>query len=159
MNKIERNIIVGSLLGDGSLALYGRSKNAYYREHVCSKQVPYRKCKAQMLENLDFKLLTSCKNPQFRCLSSSIYTDLYNMFYKNREKIITPENILLLDHPLGLACLYMDDGSLIIDSSKKKNGSIYIFPRYIFPSIYIYTLNFSRDENLILQSHIKKHSI
>lgn len=26
MNQVERNIIIGSLLGDGSLALYGRSK-------------------------------------------------------------------------------------------------------------------------------------
>lgn len=33
INNIERNIIIGSLLGDGSLALYERSKNAYYREH------------------------------------------------------------------------------------------------------------------------------
>jgi len=151
MNKIERNIIIGSLLGDGNLALYGRSKNAYYREHGCLKQIPYRLWKAEKLKNLDFKMFTDCKNPQLRSPSSKIYTDLYNLFYKNREKTITPENILLLDHPIGLACLYMDDDSLVIDSSKRKNGSIYIFPR-----IYIYTLNFSKDENIILQNHISK---
>lgn len=50
-----------------------------------------------------------------------------------------------------LACLYMDDGSLVIDSSKRKNGSIYIFPR-----ISIYTLNFSEYENILLKNHIKK---
>ena len=151
MTNIEKNIIIGSLLGDGSLALYGRSKNAYYREHGCTKQVPYRKWKAERLKNLDFKLLTTCKNPQLRSPSNKIYTELYNLFYKNREKIITPENIILLNHPIGLACLYMDDGSLVIDSSKRKNGSIYIFPR-----ISIYTLNFSKDENIILQNHISK---
>ena len=151
ITNIERNIIIGSLLGDGSLALYGRSKNAYYREHGCTKQVPYRKWKAERLKNLDFKLLTTCKNPQLRSLSNKIYTELYNLFYKNREKIITPENIILLDHPIGLACLYMDDGSLVIDSSKRKTGSIYIFPR-----ISIYTLNFSKYENIILQNHISK---
>jgi hypothetical protein len=151
MTNIERNIIIGSLLGDGSLALYGRSKNAYYREHGCTKQVPYRKWKAERLKNLDFKLLTTCKNPQLRSPSNKIYTELYNLFYKNREKIITPENIILLNHPIGLACLYMDDGSLVIDSSKRKNGSIYIFPR-----ISIYTLNFSKYENSILQNYISK---
>ncbi|MBV4450433.1 hypothetical protein KM792_12320 [Clostridium tyrobutyricum] len=151
MTNIEKNIIIGSLLGDGSLALYGRSKNAYYREHGCTKQVPYRKWKAERLKNLDFKLLTTCKNPQLRSPSNKIYTELYNLFYKNREKIITPENIILLNHPIGLACLYMDDGSLVIDSSKRKNGSIYIFPR-----ISIYTLNFSKYENIILQNHISK---
>ncbi|WP_052246065.1 hypothetical protein [Clostridium tyrobutyricum] len=151
ITNIEKNIIIGSLLGDGSLALYGRSKNAYYREHGCTKQVPYRKWKAEKLKNLDFKLLTTCKNPQLRSPSNKIYTDLYNLFYKKREKILTPENILLLDHPIGLACLYMDDGSLVIDSSKMKNDSIYIFPR-----IYIYTLNFSKDENILLKNHISK---
>jgi hypothetical protein len=59
MNRLERNIIIGSLLGDGSLALYGRSKNAYYREHGCTRQVPYRQWKADKLKNLDFKLLTT----------------------------------------------------------------------------------------------------
>ncbi|PRR79625.1 endonuclease [Clostridium luticellarii] len=151
MNRIERNIIIGSLIGDGSLALYGRSINAYYREHGCAKQIPYREWKAKKLKNLNFKLLTNCKNPQLRSPSSKTYTELYNMFYRGGEKIITLENILLLDHPIGLACLYMDDGSLVIDSSKRKNGSIYIFPR-----ISIYTLNFSKDENIILQNHIKK---
>ncbi|AJA47854.1 LAGLIDADG DNA endonuclease family [Clostridium pasteurianum DSM 525 = ATCC 6013] len=145
MNRLERNIIIGGLLGDGSLALYGRSKNAYYREHGCTKQVPYRQWKADKLKNLDFKLLITCKNPQLRSPSNKVYTNLYNSFYINGEKSITKENLLLLDHPIGLACLYMDDGSLVIDSSKRKNGSIYIFPR-----ISIYTLNFSEDENILL---------
>lgn len=33
VTEIEQNIIVESLLGYGNLALYGRSKNTYYREH------------------------------------------------------------------------------------------------------------------------------
>ncbi|KAA8675384.1 endonuclease [Clostridium sp. HV4-5-A1G] len=151
MNKIERNIIIGSLIGDGSLALYGRSRNAYYREHGCAKQIPYRKWKAERLKDLDFKLLKSCKNPKLCSPSSKTYTELYNMFYKGGKKTITSENILLLDHPIGLACLYMDDGSLVIDSSKRGNDSIYIFPR-----ISIYTLNFSKNENIILKDHINK---
>lgn len=57
---------------------------------------------------------------------------------------------MLLDHPIGLACLYMDDGSLIINSSTKDNISIYIFPQII-----LYTLNFSKEENIILKNHIK----
>lgn len=151
INRLERNIIIGSLLGDGSLALYGRSKNAYYREHGCTRQVPYRQWKADKLKNLDFKILTNCKNPKLRSTSNKLYTNLYNSFYINGKKSITKENLLLLDHPIGLACLYMDDGSLIIDSNKRKNGSIYIFPR-----ISIYTLNFSEDENILLKNYIKK---
>ena len=64
MNKIERNIIIGSLLGDGNLALYGRSKNAYYREHGCLKQIPYRLWKAEKLKNLDFKIISTLIDKQ-----------------------------------------------------------------------------------------------
>lgn len=150
LTQIEKNVLIGSLLGDGSLALYGRSKNAYYREHGCIAQVPYREWKLYKLRALDFKLLRNCKYPKLCSPSNKIYTDLYNMFYISKIKTITNENIKTLDHPVGLACLYMDDGSLVIDSSKRTNGSIYIFPR-----ISLYTLSFSKEENEILKDHLK----
>lgn len=56
----------------------------------------------------------------------------------------------MLSHPIGLACLYMDDGTLVIDSSKRKNNSIYIFPR-----IALYSLSFSEDENIIIKNHLE----
>lgn len=146
---IQKNIIIGSLLGDGSLALYGRSKNAYYREHSCLKQLPYREWKCSMLKNLGFKIRKAKVDPSLVSPSHPIYTDLYNKFYTNKRKTITENNIKMLNHPIGLACLYMDDGSLIIECSKK-SGKIYIFPR-----IYISTLNFSKEENRILIKHIK----
>lgn len=59
--EIEENIIIGSLLGDGSLALYGRSKNAYYREHGCDAQIQYRLWKSEKLQRLNFSLNTNCK--------------------------------------------------------------------------------------------------
>ena len=34
MSNIERNIIIGSLIGDGTLSIYGRSKNACYMENT-----------------------------------------------------------------------------------------------------------------------------
>lgn len=150
LTQIERNIIIGSILGDGSLSLYGRSKNAYYREHSCIKQVPYRKWKAEKSSNLDFRLNERCKYPKLSSPSHLIYTDLYNKFYKDRTKILTKENIKLLDHPIGLACLYMDDGSLVISKSYKKNKI------YLYPIIYIYTLNFTLSENILLKNYIKE---
>jgi hypothetical protein len=145
--KIEQNIIIGSLLGDGSLALYGRSKNAHYREHGCLKQIGYRQWKCSQLKKLDFKM---DKGGKIYSPSNPIYTNLYNNFYINRQKIINENNLKLLDHPIGLACLYMDDGTLVIDSSKSKNKM------YLFPRIAIYSLNFSKIENEILMKHIKK---
>ncbi|SHH69765.1 LAGLIDADG DNA endonuclease family protein [Caloranaerobacter azorensis DSM 13643] len=149
LNQIQRNILVGSVLGDGNLSLYGRSKNAHYREHGSNKQIPYRKWKAQMLSQLDFKF---SKNGKLYSPSHPIYTNLYNEFYNNKVKTITKENIKLLDHPIGLACLYMDDGSLVLNvSANKKSNKIYITPH-----VYLYSLNFTMEENIILKNHIKE---
>ena len=150
VSEIEENIIIGSLLGDGSLALYNRSKNAYYREHGCENQLPYRMWKYENLKNLDFKINTNYKYAKIYSHCNIYFTNLYNKFYFNNIKTITEENIILLTHPIGLACLYMDDGSLVMDSTKRRNNSIYIFPR-----ISLYTLSFSEKENLILKNHLE----
>lgn len=150
ITDIEQNIIVGSLLGDGSLALYGRSKNAHYREHGCDAQLPYRLWKAEKLRRLDFKVNTNCKYAKLCSYSNILFTKLYEKFYSNSIKTITKDNIQLLSHPIGVACFYMDDGTLVIDSAKRKNGTIYIFPR-----ISLYTLSFSEEENIIIQEHLK----
>lgn len=148
ITQMQQNIIVGSVLGDGSLALYGRSKNAYFREHGCDKQKEYRKWKCDKLSSLDFKLDESGK---LHSPSHPIYTSLYNKFYTDKgEKYISKENIALLNHPIGLACLYMDDGTLVIDSSRG------IGKKYLFPRIAIYTLCFSLEENQLLQEHIQQ---
>lgn len=51
MTNIERNIIIGSLLGDGTLSKYGRNLNACYRENTEGSQVPYRSWKRNKLIN------------------------------------------------------------------------------------------------------------
>lgn len=146
MTNIESNIIIGSLIGDGTLSMYGRSKNACYRENTGPSQIEYRKWKAEKLKNLDFK---PNKYGAIYSPSHPIYTELYKLFYPNGKKILTEENLKLLDDPIGLACLFMDDGSLIIDSFRKKN-KIYLFPR-----IYLYTQSFSFKENLLLKQHLE----
>ncbi|MDU4800955.1 MAG: hypothetical protein E6X81_08135 [Clostridium butyricum] len=150
VTEIEQNIIVGSLLGDGNLALYGRSKNAYYREHGCDAQILYRLWKCERLCNLDFRLNTNCKYAKLSSHSNIFFTELYNKFYINSIKTITTDNIKLLTHPIGLACFYMDDGTLVIDSVKRKDKSIYIFPR-----ISLYTLSFSKAENIVIKDHLE----
>lgn len=146
MTNIERNIIIGSLLGDGALSKYGRSLNACYRENTGSSQVPYRKWKADKLSNLDFK--SNAKGAIYSP-SHPIYTDLYNLFYPDGKKIIPVKGLEILSHPIGLACLFMDDGSLVINNYKKFN-TITLFPQIIF-----YSQSFTMEENLLLKEHIK----
>lgn len=153
VSEIEENIIIGSILGDGTISLYGRSKNAYYREHGCIEQLNYRLWKYKQLKNLDFKINTNYKYPKISSHCNIYFTDLYHKFYINKNKIktITSENIKLLTPPIGLACFYMDYGTLIIDSTKRKNNSFYIFPR-----ITLCTLSFSEKENIIIKKHLSK---
>ncbi|AWK50936.1 hypothetical protein DIC82_07850 [Clostridium beijerinckii] len=84
--EIEQNIIVGSLLGDVSLTIYGKSKNTYYREHGCDAQIPYRLWKCQKLSGLDFSLNTSFKYAKLSSHSNIFFTELYNKFYINGVK-------------------------------------------------------------------------
>lgn len=150
ISEIEENIIIGSLLGDGTISLYGRSKNAYYREHGSVEQLNYRLWKYEKLKNLDFKINTNYTYPKISSHCNIYFTNLYNKFYINKIKTITEDNIKLLTHPIGLACFYMDDGTLVIDSVKRKDNSFYIFPR-----ISLYTLSFSKDENIIIKNHLE----
>lgn len=147
MNNIERNIIIGSLLGDATLSKYGRSLNACYRENTGISQVEYRKWKADKLKNLDFKINSTggIYSP-----SHPIYTELYEMFYPNSLKIITKECLEMLNHPIGLACLFMDDGSLVINNYKKLNSIT------LFPQIFLYSQSFSYEDNILLMEHIKR---
>lgn len=146
MTDVERNIVVGSLIGDGTLSIYGRSKNACYRESTGLNQKEYRQWKVKMLKRLDFK---TKKDGSIYSPSHPIYTELYNVFYPENKKVLTRKGLELLDNPIGLACLFMDDGSLVINNYKKGNNIT------LFPQIILYSQSFTKEENLLLQEHLK----
>ncbi|MEW8959052.1 MAG: endonuclease [Moorella sp. (in: firmicutes)] len=146
-NQYELNIIVGSLIGDGCLSFAPRSRQAYYREHFAPSQRDYRLWKADQLKRLGFKITG---DNHLRSPSLPTLTRLYQAFYIDNRKCLTSENIKLLTHPVGLACLFMDDGSLVINYSRKKDG-FYIFPRLTF-----YNFAFTAEENELLRRHLEK---
>ena len=148
-SQIENNIIIGSLLGDASIACYGRSKTPYFREHGCKKQGNYRKWKSQMLKSLDFKYFPNYKYPSIKSPSNPLYDDYQRMFYPKGTKSITDEVLKHFNHPIALLCLYLDDGSLVIDRYIR-NNKVHLFPR-----ITLYTQSFTKEENLRLLNHLK----
>ena len=149
IDNYKENIIIGSVLGDGNLSIPGRCINAYYSEHFASKQLEYREWKLSQLKDCGFKLSKLNNSHKLTSSANKLFTYYYNLFYINNIKTINSTNIKLLNHPVGLACLYFDDGTLVIDSTTRKNGCKYLFPR-----ISISTLCFSKEENLILINHI-----
>jgi hypothetical protein len=92
LTETERNILVGSILGDGCLSFAPRSRNAYYREHFSVKQKEYREWKLKQINSipLRFESQQNLKSP-----SHPVFTELYHRFYRNNQKTITKDNITL----------------------------------------------------------------
>lgn len=106
MSDKQKQIIIGSSLGDGCLALHGRKiKKARFIESHCLKQSDYLKWKFQSLYPFcsNFSIIngkwqgcsiTTCVHDEF--------TKLYNIFYHNGLKIVSDKLLEMLS-PLSIA--------------------------------------------------------
>ena len=124
LTKEEKDILVGSLLGDGCLRIMGRSTVPSFSVSHSEAQKEYVFWKYEKLkrwintppwrEERIYHRDRSRKTVswRFQTLSNSVFSDLYNSFYKNVKKIV-PDNIikLLEKSPLALAVWLMDDGN------------------------------------------------
>jgi len=127
--SIFKQIIFGSLLGDGYLELRGRSVNARFTIGQTVKHQTYLESLYQCLASLcstglstytylDARTNTSYTKLSFKTRSYPFLTAMYHMFYLNGTKII-PLDLSLLT-PLALAHWVMQDGSL------GSSGGIYL---------------------------------
>src|SRR3989344_3912070 len=124
LSKEEKDILVGSLLGDGCLRIMSRCTVPAFSVSHSEVQKPYVFWKYEKLkrwvrkstwrEERIYHKDRSRKtfSWRFQTLSNELFSDLYETFYKDRKKII-PGNIesLLKDQPLALAVWLMDDGN------------------------------------------------
>lgn len=113
-----REILFGTLLGDAFL-----EQNGKYRRFVCahsSKQQEYITWKFNLLSQLtqcrlDYKVRQDPRNGkiysafQLRTITSPIWDDFYNLFYKNGRRII-PSSLPDIISAQVLAIWLMDDG-------------------------------------------------
>jgi len=122
-NKIsqkQRKVLIGTLLGDGTLELNG----TYPRLRIdhSDKQKEYVSWKYNVLRNLvankirlfcqkkDVRTNKRYSHYKFDTISSSLFYDLYKKFYMNHKKIVPINIIEMFNSPLSLAVWYMDDG-------------------------------------------------
>ncbi len=114
LNKIEKEIIVGSILGDGYLGLR-KGENARLEIKQSENKAEYVNWFYHKLTRLNCgKLLQRKDNLQwyFRTKNLECLTELKDLFYKNDKKIIPDKIGDLLKSPLSLAVWYMDDGNI-----------------------------------------------
>lgn len=124
LTKEEKDILIGSLLGDGCLRIIGRCKVPAFSVDHSEVQKDYVFWKYKKLKRWvatppwrEERIYHKDKSRKtfswrFQTLSNSVFSDMYNTFYRNRKKIV-PENIrgLLKNSPLVLAVWLMDDGN------------------------------------------------
>jgi hypothetical protein len=114
LTKLQRSVIIGTLLGDGYLRIVPGRANAFLEINHSITQKEYVDWKYEMLKSV-------CKSGpiqrkgngtriayRFTTRQNKEFTSLYQTFYQNGKKII-PE-ILEID-PISLAVWFMDDGS------------------------------------------------
>lgn len=114
----QKNILVGSLLGDANVHRKGKECRVFFKHSI--RQLPLLEWKREEFDTITgmaihkFKQLVKEKPYQFAqfvTLTHPAFTELHQIFYRNKRKIV-PKNIdELLTHPVSLAVWIMDDGA------------------------------------------------
>lgn len=146
----QKQLLIGTLLGDDSLYLGRRNTNARLKVQHGEKDKDYLKFKYSILENfvtgriikerrVNKKIGKYYSSLVFITTTHPEFTRFYKLFYKRKKKIVTSEILKRLT-PFGLAAWIMDDGHY------NKIGKF----------MDLYTMNFTYKEHLIMQEYFKK---
>ncbi|MBI2600069.1 hypothetical protein HYW43_04105 [Candidatus Daviesbacteria bacterium] len=139
LTEEQKSILIGSLLGDGTMR---KKKNAHFEVNHCYAQ----KVLVDWIFNKFSSIVTTPPKwrrgngkreaYRFATLKLPILTPFYNQFYKNGKKII-PANIKL--DSLALAIWFMDDGC-------KSRSSIYLNTQQFNQKEQFQLINLLRDQ-------------
>lgn len=142
LTSIQHAILVGSLLGDGTLRKQGSRTNALFEVNHAFKSKEYVDWKCQ---NFQEYVLTPPKSRlgkgvrvayRFTTRSLPVFTDYYYRYYKDGKKFIPSD--LKLD-PQSLAVWFMDDGAksrsaVYLNTQQFKQAEQYFLTGLLFKS-------------------------
>lgn len=134
LNDLQREIVRGSLLGDGNLSPthHAESLGVRFRLGHALKQKTYLQWKTSFFNNIKSTIYEDAKSIKF---DLSPLAELYPMrraMYQNGRKTLSPEFLTALT-PLSLAIWYQDDGCLTIRNKAGDKGRITIVVQAIAP--------------------------
>lgn len=119
LSDIQKEVLYGALLGDGSLVIHKGSINAYFSylsksqqhvEYVANYFFSYlTKSKIYNSDYFDKRTNKTYHRSSARTYSNEAFTDEYKKWYKNGTKII-PSNLVLT--PLVCLIWYIGDGCI-----------------------------------------------
>jgi len=142
LTKRQRQILIGTLLGDAHLELNGKyvrlrvdhySPQKDYTFWMASEFTPFS-LPPRIISRVDKRNGKTYTRWHFSTKSLPILSEFRNMFYKEGKKIVPPNISGMMDN-LSLAIWYMDDG----------------FRRRDSKGFYLCTSSFSDKEQKILQ--------
>jgi len=109
LTRYQREMVIGSILGDGTLA--ATTSGYCFRVHHGVKQTAYVDWKYQVLEShVRSAPRISGNGYYFRTVTHPEFSDLRGLFYRGKRKIVPAQSVGLT--PFGLAVWVMDDGAL-----------------------------------------------
>ncbi len=144
LSQIQRELLVGTILGDGSFKISRSGKAAQLQICHSFSAKDYVYWKKEIFRNWVFSEPRYHKINNsliFRTVSHPLIFDYMKVFYVDKIKIV-PKNIGdILKSPLSLAVWFMDDG----------NGYLYSY------AFRLSTYAFGLEGNLLLQSCLAKN--
>lgn len=126
LSATQRDLLIGSLLGDGTMRIGEGSRNANFKVEHGLQQKEYVEWKYRILRPLVFtepKISyryreNSERYPKswwFRTIRHPLLTEIYQQFYRSQGykcgRKVVPASVKHTLSPLGLAVWVMDDGS------------------------------------------------
>lgn len=114
INSLQRNFLIGTILGDACIIPNVGGNNYRLQVEQCEKQKEYVWWKYQIFKEWvlgEPKYQDRTCSWRFRTITHPVFKDFRQLFYQNKKKIV-PVNIdQVLNNPLSLAVWFMDDGA------------------------------------------------
>jgi hypothetical protein len=144
ITSLQKEVLIGTLLGDGYLEKNEYGKNYRLKIQHTAKERKYvwwklKAFKEWILSSPKFQKKTN--SWRFRTISHPVFTQFHQLFYRNGKKILPKEIDKFLRNPLTLGVWFMDDGAL----GPKRQG------------VTFNTQNFTREENERLRKCLAKN--
>lgn len=143
--KVQRAVVIGSILGDGSLLPNWSKTNYRLSINHCVEQKAYLLWKSGILKNYilsEPRFYERNNSLTIRTISHRELTELRKLFYSHREKIVPKGIREFLKDPFILAIWFMDDGNAVMRKGK-------------LCGYHLNSQSFSFRENLFLSDSIK----
>jgi hypothetical protein len=165
INIETKQLLIGSILGDGKLQIQKNGLNANFSEIHSKKQKEYILWKKEFLECFqpkikEYKILDKRTNKEYPSVVlwtkvHPLLTEYFRLFYPQNKKTISKKAIESIG-PLALAVWYCDDGSF---GYTNQNGKIATYVSYEKNMVFVKFLKEKFNINCTVNRDGKNHHI